>query len=389
MRILQVHTRYRLPGGEDAVAAAEAALLGGAGHEVVTVAAENPEAALPAAASLAAASWNPLAARRVQRVAEQVRPDVAHVHNTWFALSPAVITTLARAGVPVVVTLHNYRLLCVNARLFRDGRPCEDCVGTSPGAGVRHACYRGSVAASAAAALPLVVHRRLGTWQRHVRRFIVLSDFARGRFAAGGLPAERLVVKANAVADPGPRPAPPSRSRTLLFVGRLETEKGVAVLCDAWARRRPADLELVIAGDGPLAADLRARHLPGVRVVGQLPAEQVRAEMLRARALLFPSLWYEGQPLTVLEAFAAGLPVLGSDLGASAELCATAGAGWLVAAGDAAAWATALAGLDDDHAVDRAGTLVRARYEAEFTQEQALRALEDVYRQALQADGGR
>jgi hypothetical protein len=190
MRILQVHTLYREEGGEDAVARAEAELLRRAGHELVPFIAHNPEATVPAAASLLVSAWNPVVARRIRAVAEQVRPDVAHVHNTWFALSPSVIAALGAAGVPVVMTLHNYRLLCVNASLFRDGRPCEDCVGTHPWHGVRHRCYRGSAGGSAAVAAAISVNRLLGTWQRHVRLFLALNEFARERFIRGGLPPE-------------------------------------------------------------------------------------------------------------------------------------------------------------------------------------------------------
>jgi hypothetical protein len=163
LRVLQVHTHYREEGGEDSVVRAEAELLRSAGHDVVVHQARNPSGALATGASLAMSPWNPLAAREVRRLAERVRPDVAHVHNTWYALSPSVLAALSAAAVPVVMTLHNYRLLCANAQLFRDGRPCEDCVGSHPWHGVRHRCYRGSALASAPAAATIAFNGRRQT----------------------------------------------------------------------------------------------------------------------------------------------------------------------------------------------------------------------------------
>ena len=380
MRILQVHTRYRYEGGEDAVVRAEAALLTQAGHEVVPYVAENPQGAGATAAAMLASPWNPAAARRLRTAARRARPDVAHVHNTWFALTPSVVAALDGIGVPVVVTLHNYRLLCANASLFRDGQPCEDCVGTHPWHGVQHRCYRGSAVSSAAVAATISLNRGLGTWDRHVRLFLALNDFARDRFVTGGLPPDRVWVKPNSVGDPGRRAGPPSASRTVLFAGRLVPEKGVGVLLDAWRRLAPPGLELVVAGDGPMRAELERRSPPSVRFLGQLDPAAVQDWMLRSRALVFPTWLYEGQPMSVLEAFAAGLPVLASRLGGNAELVGALGDGWLAPSRDPAALAGRLAALTDDAWVDQAGATARRLYEERFAERHNLRALEAAYR---------
>src|SRR5215207_2908686 len=144
MRVLQLHTRYREPGGEDRVLAAEAELLRSAGHEVEQVLAENPESAAATATALLRSPWNGASRRAVERAVAAFRPDVAHVHNTWFALSPSVVAALGAAAVPTVMTVHNYRLMCVNGMFLRNGRPCTDCLGRVPWPGVRHRCYRGS-----------------------------------------------------------------------------------------------------------------------------------------------------------------------------------------------------------------------------------------------------
>jgi glycosyltransferase involved in cell wall biosynthesis len=382
MRVLQVHAGYRQTGGEDAVVRAEARLLVAAGHEVVPFQVENPREPVVTALALGKAPWNPAAARALRHVAEKVQADVAHVHNTWFALSPAVLPALSRAGVPVVMTLHNYRLLCANAQLYRDGGPCEDCVGRSAWPGVRHRCYRGSAALSASVAATIELHRRRGTWHRDVDLFLALNGFARSVLVRGGLPADRVAVKANFTPDPGPRPRPPARSRTLLYAGRLVDQKGVDVLLDAWARAGLRRFELVVVGDGPARHDLERRGVPGVRFTGSLDGSEVRALMLSARALVFPSRSYEGQPMVVLEALAAGLPVAASSLGGMPELVGPSGAGWLAVAGDPGSWAATLASLDDDVAVDRAGTAARALYERSFSELVAARALVDVYRRA-------
>jgi len=380
MKILQVHTAYREAGGEDAVVGSEAELLRAAGHEVTTWLATNPSDPLPTAAALAASAWNARAARAVRALVERERPDVAHVHNTWFALSPAVVRAIDRAGVPVVATLHNYRLLCVNASLFRDGRPCLDCVGTHPWRGVAHRCYRGSALASGAAAGALALNRALGTWPRHVRLFLVLTEFARERFVRGGLPAGRVRVKPNVVADPGPRRLAPSASGTVLFVGRLDAFKGLDVLLDAWAAAAPAGCELVIVGDGPLKPGLERRAVPGVRLLGRRPPDEVRRLMLGARTLLFPTRLLEGPSLVVREAFAAGLPVLASRLGGIPELVGPVGERWLVQADDPAAWAAALRRLAGGDGLDEAGRRARRLWERRLTPEVGRRALEAAYR---------
>jgi len=379
VRVLQVHAAYRQPGGEDRVVAAEAALLRAAGHEVVAHVVDNPEGAGAAAAALARSTWNAAAARAVRDLARAVRPDVAHVHNTWYALSPSVYGALHDRGVPVVATLHNYRLLCVNGLLFRDGAPCTDCVGRLPWPGVRHRCYRGSAATSAAVAGMLAVHRARGTWSRDVDLWLALTGYARDQLLAGGLPADRTVVKPNTVPDPGPRARPPSASDTVVFAGRLVPEKGVAQLLDAWARAGRSPLRLMVLGDGPLRAELAARRLPGVELAGRRPPEEVRAAMLAARALVFPSRWDEPSSLVVLEALAAGLPVVAADVGAVRELAPGA---TLVPPDDVAAWSAALDRLGDPAGLDAAGAAGRARWSAAFSPAAGLRDLEGAYARA-------
>ncbi len=386
MRILQVHTSYRQAGGEDAVVRDEAALLRAAGHDVVTYHVENPQAPLPTAAALAGSVWNPVAAGALGSAARHARADVAHVHNTWYALSPAVFRALRRAGVPVVATLHNYRLLCTNGLLYRDGRPCQDCVGTHAWRGVAHRCYRGSAPQSALVAGMLSVSRALGVWERDVDLFLALTDFARQRFVEGGLPAAKLAVKPNTVPDPGGRLTAPADSRTVLYVGRLTEEKGIETLVRAWSAAQLDGLELAVVGDGPLRPALERHSPPGVRIVGPKDPAEVARLMRGARALAFPSRWYETFGLVAVEAMAAGLPVLASDLGSGRELLGH-DPTWLVPAGDVDAWAGALRSLEDRDALDRAGSAGRQRWERDFSPTAGLRALEGAYARAIAQHG--
>ena len=384
MRVLQVHNRYRELGGEDVMVGSEAGLLRSAGLEGFQHQVQNPMSDPGAVGALAVSAWNPVAVSTVRRLVGEVRPDVAHVHNTWYSLSPAVVRTLRRAGVPVVMTLHNYRLMCVNAQLFRDGRPCELCVGSHPWRGVAYRCYRDSFLASAAVATSIGVHRALGTWVRDVELFFALTEFARERLLVAGLPPEKVVVKPNFVDDPGERMVGPSGSNRVLYVGRLAREKGVDVLLEAWRRASLSGLELWLVGDGPMRAELEADAPSGVHFAGRVSSDRVRELMLTSRSLTVPSIVYEGQPVVQLEALAAGLPMTVSNLGGVAETLGDSGAGIQVPAGDPSAWADALDRLTDDDFVEQAGRAARTRYQKYYTPQIALNQLTHHYQHAAQ-----
>lgn len=389
MRVLQVHNRYSLGGGEDTISDAEAALLQDAGHEVLRYRVDNPGSGAKAAVAFSGAVFNPRAAARLRAEIRAFRPDVAHVHNTWFSLSPQAFHVLADERVPIVMTLQNYRLMCINGLLFRDGRPCTDCVGSSPWSGVQHRCYRGSAAQSTVAATTLRVAQARGTWDL-VDRFLAPSTFVRDMFVGAGYDPDRFQVRPNVVPDPGPREAPPSASRTVLYVGRLSPEKGLTELVAGWrqAGDAVADLELVIVGEGPLLDDLKGAAPDNVRFTGWMDSAEVTQQMLSARALAFPSQWYENFGRVSIEAMAAGMPVLASDIATPGEVVAPLGPRWLVPPGSSAAWAEALTRLGDDAEVDRAGVRARELFEERYTIAEGLRSLLAAYH-AVQAQPGR
>ena len=389
MKILVAHNAYQQRGGEDAVVDSEVALLRAAGHEVREYRRHNDE--LPGIGAVRAAAgtlWSRHTASDLGALLAAWPADVLHVHNTFPLISPSLYWAAASARVPVVQTLHNFRLLCPQAMLLRDGRVCRDCVGRVPLPAVRHGCYRGSRAQSAVLAGMLVLHRGLGTWQRKVQRYVALNDFCRDEFVRGGLPAERIVVKPNFVDSPpaagGPAGAAGTPRSGLLFVGRLAPEKGLSLLAES-AAGLPAG-SVAVAGTGPLADQVR--QAPGLRALGGLAPVAVAEAMGRSLALVMPSLWFENFPRTLVEAYAAGLPVIASRLGALADLVQDGVTGLLAEAGDAADWTAKMRwALDHPAEMGRMGAAARARYQALYTPQRNLAQLLDIYDQA-QVQGG-
>jgi glycosyltransferase involved in cell wall biosynthesis len=380
VRVLQIHNLYREPGGEEVTASTNAALLREGGHEVDRLLVRNPDRPLTAMRLLAVAPWNVAQSHTVRRRVLHSRPDVAHVHNTWFALSPSILHALYAQRVPIVMSLHNYRLMCANASLFRDGRVCTDCVGTHPGWGVVHSCYHDSAVASSAAAATIALNRARGTWDL-VDRFDVPTEFVKRMFVSAGLHADRLSVNPRAVTDPGRRRQPPSASQTVLYAGKLASHKGIRLLLDGWreASASVPHLELVVVGDGPLHSELTNEAFDRVRFLGWADSESVQAMMLSARALVVPSRWYEVVGRVALEAFAAGLPVLASDIGGLGEVVGELGPECLVASDDRDAWAAALTQLGDDASVDAVGARARELFERRYTNEICLHRLLELY----------
>lgn len=354
---------------------AERALLARAGLAVTTVDFENSSNALRAGAQLLASPWNLGSVNRVVKAVENSSPQVAHIHNTWFAGSPAIVRALSARGVPMIVTLHNYRPTCIAATLTRNGEICQLCVGNAGSSGVRYRCYRGSYLASALATTTNLTARHLA-W-RGVDRYATLTEFARDLFVRAGLEPDRIHVLPNFTTDPGHRPAPPSAADTILFVGRLAPEKGLDVFAEAWAQSG-SRFRFHAIGDGPLLSELKDRH-PAVEFLGRLPAAEVTQHLLRARALVLPSQWYEGQSLVLLEAMAAGLPVLASDWPPIRATLPDLGSQWFRQPARVADWVEGIRLLESAEEVDAAGAIARRRYLEVHTPQLALQRLTTLY----------
>jgi glycosyltransferase involved in cell wall biosynthesis len=363
MRIAIFHNRYRERGGEDTAVDGEAELLEKGGHTVVRCIADNrEELAKPAFVLRAAlrARRNPESAARAARIADEAPLDVAHVHNFFPLLSPAVHETLSARGVPVVQTLHNYRFACANGNLLRDGSVCEECIPRGPWHALRYGCYRGSRMQTLVWADTIAHHRARDTWRRCVDRFVAPTAFAARVLIDAGLPRERIDVLPLVLADPG-EPAPPGHGA--VYVGRLAPEKGVDLLIDAW--REQGGASLAIVGSGPAEAALRerARGVPGVRFLGAVPHDEVLRALRAAAFAVVPSRWYEVSPFAAIEALALARPVVAWRRGSLAELVGDGRAGLLFDGLDAASVARACARLlADGELVRRLGAQAREDY---------------------------
>lgn len=378
MRVVLIHNAYQHCGGEDSVVRAEIALLRSHGHEVATYFRSNDDVANISSVAVAAQTlWSTRTTHELSALTRTFNPDLIHVHNTLPLISPSIYWTAARAGVPVVQTLHNFRLMCLGALYLREGKVCEDCVGHLPWRGVVRKCYRGSGAASAVLAGMLTLHRGLGTYQNKVSRYIALNDFCRNKFIEGGLPADRIAVKPNFVDAPVTEDV---TRRGLLFVGRLSVEKGVGTLASAVLLL--LDAQLRVAGDGPQSSLLDG--VKGVTRLGALSGGAVMHEMNGAIALVISSIWYENFPRTIVEAFAAGLPVIASRIGALAELVSEGETGLLFEPGSAQDLADKMAwALAHPAQMGEMGRKARAKYEAEFTSERNYAQLMVIYGDAM------
>ncbi len=392
MHVLLIHNRYQQPGGEDAVFENEKALLEAHGHTIECYQRSNDElAGLGPTGRLRAAAatlWSRRSYQDLIAVIERFRPAVAHFTNTFPLVSPSAYYACHRRGVAVVQTVQNYRLVCPSGVLLRDGAICEDCVGRSfAWPGIRHRCYRNSAAQSATVAAMLWSHRQLKTWSRRVDLYVSATEFSRAKLAEGGIPADRIRVKPNFLnRDPG-ADGRAAQGDYALFVGRLAPVKGLRTLLDAW--RGLPDIPLHIAGGGPmlesLSREVESEEMRHVRLLGYLPNSDIPDLMRNARFLVFPSEWYEGFPVTIVEAFACGLPVLASRLGGMAEVVDEGATGRHFVPGNADDLREQARALWQDHAATQGmGQEARAVFESRYTAERNYEILSAIYEEAIQ-----
>lgn len=389
MRILSVHNTYQIRGGEDESRAAEENLLREHGHHVDQYEETNDRVATLSKAQLAVKTiWSTETYRDVTQHLKQHAVDVVHVQNFFPLISPAVHHAAHDAGVPVVQTLRNYRLLCPNALFFRDGNVCEDCLGKAiPYPGVVHGCYRDSRVASAGVATMIVAHRALKTWTQNIDYFITLTEFARQKFIAGGFPAEKIIVKPNFV-NPDPQPGK-GDGGYMLFVGRLSVEKGLDTLIEAW-RRLDIPVPLKIIGDGPLSDMVQsaAQEINTIEWLGRQPMQEVYDLMGRAIAVIFPSKWYETFGRVAVEAFAKGTPVIASNIGAIAELVDGDRTGRRFSPGDPDDLTRQVKWLmNHPGAVHQMRQAARVEFQTRYTAEINYRLLMDIYTKARASRG--
>ncbi|GII22368.1 glycosyl transferase [Planosporangium mesophilum] len=379
LKVVVAHNRYAAaaPSGENVIVDAEIAQLRAAGVTVAPFLRSSDEIGGLPAGQKALLPLSPIYNGPSQRaLAELLRtekPDVLHLHNPYPLLSPWVVRTAHKHGVPVVQTVHNYRQVCAPGLYFRDGHVCHDCRGRAFGLpAIRHACYRGSRPQSAIMATTLAVHR--GTW-RSVDRYVALTSAIADHLRDYGIPADRISVKPNAIPDPGQPAGTPGSG--FLFAARLSPEKGLGLLLDAWLGHAEGELgTLRIAGDGPLRplAESVAASRADVTYLGPLDRPATLAQIAAAACVVAPSAWHDVLPTIILEALASGRPVLGTTMGGIPYLVGD--AGWVV---EPEAGAIA-AGLKAAHAAAAGlATTARRRYEQSFAPDVLVRKLIDIY----------
>jgi len=393
MRVLNVNKFHYRRGGAETVYFEQAVLLERHGHEVISFAMQHPlndpspyerhfvsnvelrDEQGGIAGNLAVAGrmlYSREAARKLDALIRETRPDIAHLHNIYHQLSPSILPVLAKHRIPVVLTMHDYKLICPAYTLYANGAPCERCKGGRFYNATLQGCVKGSRAKSLLCTTEAYLHSALGLYRKHVSIFIAPSRFLAGKAAEFGMDEARITYIPNFIAAP-PVPASDAPGRHILYAGRLERVKGVHTLIAAYAASAAREsTDLVIAGDGEARATLErevaARHLPRVRFTGHLPPAELGSLLDGALCVAVPSEWYENAPLSVLEAAARGRAVIVSDMGGLPELVRPGETGVIVPAADVAALAAAIDRLAADPALAREmGRNARAFMEESFS----------------------
>lgn len=375
-----MHNRQLARGGADIQMEREAAALEARGHTVETMLVDNREVeTIGHVRSAAKAVWNGAAVRELKERIARFQPDVVHVQTPFPIMSPAVFVVAHRAGIPVVTTSQSFRYSCVKATMYRDGAVCEECVGRAVKIpALRHRCYKGSLAGTATMVGTLGLHRAAGTFTRDIDRFIALTPFMRERIIAEGIAPERVDVLPHTPPDPGPPVV--ARDGTVAFVGRLVEEKGIRTILAAW-RELDDDVPLVIAGDGVLRPEVEAAAAadPRIDFRGWLEGPPLEAIVAGAEALVMASEWYEGFGVVITEAYAAGTPVLASDVGNFTDMIRQGHNGLRYRCGDPASLAASV--HEFFTTVDRPAMRHAARtsYEQEFHPDVVMDRLVSIY----------
>lgn len=322
MKILFIHNRYKQFGGEDVAVELEASILVKKGHEVTTIFFDNKpiQGFFSKIGAALGSVYSFSSAKQVSKNIAKFKPDIIHIHNLFFIASPSILYAASKHNIPVVLTLHNYRLICANALLMRNGEVCELCTQKKfPFSGIRYKCYRNSSVGSAVVISITGIHKFLNTWKNKISTYITLNEFSRSKLLHSSLdiPESKMITKPNFVPDPGEGNM--QRENFFLFAGRIVKEKGVHVLAKAFAAM--PENKIIIIGEGPELKTLQSEFRENANIIftGQMEKQKVNDYMKRCKAFICPSIWYEGAPLTIIEAFATGTPVIASRLGSMAE----------------------------------------------------------------------
>ena len=385
MRIAQIHNKYKDIGGEDIVVHREKELLEKAGHEVSQFFVLNEHISGTAAKLKTALGvpYNFSSKKKVQAFLEREKPDVVHVHNFLPVLSPSVFYACKALNLPVVLTLHNFRLLCVNGLLYRDEHVCEDCISNKIAySGIKHGCYQDSSIASIFPAISNGLHTSLGTWYEKIDKVIFLSLFSKEVFDRSHMSfrADQVAIKSNFIADKGFSYA---KEDYYLFVGRFSEEKGIRTVLEAFESNKK---KLIVVGDGPLRSEVDAASLrsPNIRCVGFQNSDQLKARYINAKATIFASKMYEGLGLVNIESFSFGTPVIGPSFGNAGQLVQDGLNGIKYDLGVASSLENAIIKFENLEESDHLNKGARTTFEQQFTAHKNLELLLQIYQEAIE-----
>lgn len=406
LKVLAVNKFYYLRGGTERYFFELKGMLEERGHEVVPFAMQDEQNepsehsdlfVSPAAFDSRTSVWagaraaarvvySVEARRKLEALLERAKPDVAHLHNIAHQLSPSILFGLGARGVPVVQTLHDYKLVCPNYQMFVGGRVCERCRGGRYYRAVLHRCMHGSVARSLSVSAEAYLHAMLRTYERHVDLFVAPSRSLRDRMIAHGVAPSRIVHVPHAIPLEGYEPNFEA-GEYVAYVGRLAVGKGAETVLRAAACSRA--VRFVIVGEGPLAAELRERAahmgLDNVAFLGYLTGEELRSAFRGALCVVVPSECLENSPLTVFEAFAYGKPVVGASIGGIPELVVEGETGLLFEPGDGAALAARVSELAADRArAEEMGRRARVKLERDHSPERHCEQIVEIYERVIQ-----
>jgi len=415
MKVLMVHNFYQSssPSGEDVVFKNEVELLGRNGVEVITYTEHNDrikDYGLWSRLILPFKNiWSAETYKKLKRLIKKEKPDIAHFHNIWYLISPSAYYACKDEGVPVIQTLHNFRIFCANGLLMREGRICEECIIKVETGNrlevigdrlkivknaLRYGCYRNSRLYSIPVALMEYLHWVKQTWVAKVDAYIALTNFGRNKFIEAGLPANKIFVKPNFLLNPPESNY--SHKNYAVFIGRLSQEKGINVLIDSLKHLNTYDplpktydlFKIKIIGDGPLKEYLEnhisASNIKNIELTGRKSFDECMGLLRDARFLLMPAIWYEGFPMVIREAFACGKPVIASNLGAMAELVEGRKTGLLFEPGNPKSLAEKIKWMIEhpDKCIEM-GKNARAEFEAKYTAEKNFEMLMKIYEKVI------
>jgi glycosyltransferase involved in cell wall biosynthesis len=392
MKILYVHNYYQssAPSGENVVFKNEMDLLRENRVEVVTYTQHNDEilnyGLFNKLKLFFRNIWSFKTYKDLKTLIKKERPDICHIHNIFYLISPSAYYACKKFGIPVVQTLHNYRFFCANGLLFRNNKPCDECIGEIPFKGFLYGCYKNSRIYSLAITLMEIIHKMNGTLNKYIDGFIALTDFAKRNYVRAGLLKERVFIKPNFLLnDPKPEH---KANHYMIFIGRLSPGKGLLTLLKAWGISDISNIRLKIIGSSAdmdlfrnIVIDLKLKN---VELLGQKPHEEVIRDLKNALFLVFPSEWYEGFPMTIVEAFACGKPVIASNLGAMAELVEDRKTGILFEAGNPEDLANKMKWMiENEDACIEMGKNARKVFEEKYTAEKNFEILMKIYNQLI------